>query len=45
MKTTTEEGISEEILAEVQKEVNIVSAMNHDFIVNIKAVGRGLYDK
>jgi len=38
-------GISNAALADVQKEVTIMSSMKHPFIINTKAVGRGPYDK
>ena len=36
---------SAQALEDVQKEVTIMSSMKHDNILNIKAVGRGPYDK
>jgi serine/threonine protein kinase len=38
-------GITATALTEVQKEVTIMSQLKHEFIVNTKAVGRGMYDK
>ena len=38
-------GISNTALADVQKEVTIMSSMKHPFIINTKAVGRGPFDK
>jgi BR serine/threonine kinase len=38
-------GISSTALADVQKEVTIMSSMKHDHIITTKAIGRGPYDK
>jgi serine/threonine protein kinase len=42
---TGQKGINAQVLADVQKEVTIMSSMSHENIINTKAVGRGLYDK
>jgi len=42
---TGSNGISNNALADVQKEVTIMSSMKHPFIINTKAVGRGPFDK
>ena len=42
---TGPDGISEKDLANVQKEVTIMSSLNHSNIIGTKAVCRGLFDK
>jgi serine/threonine protein kinase len=42
---TGQKGINGQLLADVQKEVTIMSMMKHKHIINTNAVGRGPYDK
>lgn len=45
MKNGQAGKITPELLVEVQKEVTIACGIKHDNVINVRAVGRGIYDK
>ena len=45
MKNGAAKKITQKLLTDVQKEVTIACGIKHENIINVRAVGRGLYDK
>ena len=45
MKSGKANKITKKLLADVQKEVTIAFDIKHENIINVRAVGRGMYDK